>query len=618
MRPTKASRLGFDFNRIRATAGADAAPPGLIQRKCVKCEDEDEASAGAPVQRYAAATDRSTAAPPIVGDVLAEPGEPLDPGVRGRMEAAFGHDFSAVRVHTDARADAAAGGIDALAFTSGAHIVFGAGQYAPRSRAGQWLIAHELAHTVQQRGERGRPARRPAVGPAGGALEREADAAADAAMAGRSVNIRGVSEPALQRFAPCRYILDAAEREFVAESDVQANLAVPMRSLGPSEREFPIPAGSFSAWRDEDRRRGTVRSQQIGGRAGRGSADIALMQGSVMEVLEIKRGQWDLITDAEAQALNYVEKGKQNLPFLTNRWQARGHAGVTVSDVRMMPMNRLPITSPARIGSVPVSIAWCRDGLVSFKAIGNQDPDIYACGTDVPGTNRFIDGLLGRAEGALDRYFEDTVNPRLDRAIQTMPIRQAIVLALRDPRTREIVQRALGATGSFVLDWLPVEQLADLVESRLQGALDRQIRIVVRQFKDRVIGELRTRARQALRQWLQTSLNALCAAAAAGAAITAADVLRELRRRFGQILADALPAAVKAVALALARELLSELGRALLDVLRGLAIVVGIVVAAIVLWEVAAVIAAGATLAEIGAAIAGLLSRLIPLIPALA
>ena len=89
-------------------------------------------------------------APPIVHDVLRSPGRPLDEGTRGFMESRFGQDFSGVRVHTDGRAAESARAVSALAYTVGNHVAFDAGQYAPTTRAGRGLLAHELAHTRQQ------------------------------------------------------------------------------------------------------------------------------------------------------------------------------------------------------------------------------------------------------------------------------------------------------------------------------------------------------------------------------------------------------------------------------------------------------------------------------------
>ena len=67
------------------------------------------------------------------------------------MESRFGQDFSAVRVHTDVSAQRSADEVNALAYTVGPHIAFGAGQYSPSTASGQQLLAHELTHVVQQR-----------------------------------------------------------------------------------------------------------------------------------------------------------------------------------------------------------------------------------------------------------------------------------------------------------------------------------------------------------------------------------------------------------------------------------------------------------------------------------
>jgi hypothetical protein len=68
------------------------------------------------------------------------------------MEDGFGFDFSRVRVHAEGAADAAARAVGAHAFTTGHNIVFANGQYAPTKTSGRRLIAHELAHVMQQGG----------------------------------------------------------------------------------------------------------------------------------------------------------------------------------------------------------------------------------------------------------------------------------------------------------------------------------------------------------------------------------------------------------------------------------------------------------------------------------
>lgn len=171
----------------------------LLQRKCDHCKKKGL------LQRRAVSQSDPDAVPPIVHEVLRLPGQPLDIKTRASMETRFGYDFSRtplhsmnhqdsnlnlkigspndvheqdaqktadritqprnaernplfrsnldfsqVRVHTDSTAADSAGVINALAYTAGSHIVFGSGEYSPGTDAGQKLLAHELAHVVQQ------------------------------------------------------------------------------------------------------------------------------------------------------------------------------------------------------------------------------------------------------------------------------------------------------------------------------------------------------------------------------------------------------------------------------------------------------------------------------------
>jgi hypothetical protein len=110
-------------------------------------------------------------------------GQPLDSAAGSRLGAAFGHDFSGVRVHTDAGAAGLSDRLNARAFTIGSDIAFGAGEYQPGTLIGDALIAHELAHVVQQQGG-GNGSTAPQSKDAGGhdALEEEADVAAVGAV----------------------------------------------------------------------------------------------------------------------------------------------------------------------------------------------------------------------------------------------------------------------------------------------------------------------------------------------------------------------------------------------------------------------------------------------------
>ena len=100
----------------------------------------------------------------------------LPDGVKSKMEASFGADFSAVRVHPNSTK---ATEVDALAYTQGADIHFAPGQFKPESSAGQQLLGHELTHVVQQNQGRVKPTREVAGLPVNDdpGLEKEADEA---------------------------------------------------------------------------------------------------------------------------------------------------------------------------------------------------------------------------------------------------------------------------------------------------------------------------------------------------------------------------------------------------------------------------------------------------------
>jgi hypothetical protein len=119
--------------------------------------------------------------PSIVHDVLSSSGQPLDATTRAVMEPRFGHDFSQVRIHTDTQAAESARAVNALAYTVGRNVVFGARQYAPTTSEGRKLIAHELAHVLQQASVSGnsRPATVSLLDDA--RYERAAEAASDMA-----------------------------------------------------------------------------------------------------------------------------------------------------------------------------------------------------------------------------------------------------------------------------------------------------------------------------------------------------------------------------------------------------------------------------------------------------
>ena len=140
-------------DRVMRTPAPDlslSSAPAQVSRKCAACEEEDKQK----MQRKetAGASSGVGTAPPIVGQALSEPGAPLNSATRSFFEPRFDFDFSSVRVHANSTASQSAEATRAEAYALGDDIVFGANRYAPSSASGRQLLAHELAHVVQQSG----------------------------------------------------------------------------------------------------------------------------------------------------------------------------------------------------------------------------------------------------------------------------------------------------------------------------------------------------------------------------------------------------------------------------------------------------------------------------------
>ncbi len=121
-----------------------------LQRKYASNECAERSKRWLTLKRSSTNQAEPSGAPSIVHDVLRSPGQPLNPATRAFMEPRFRHDFSRVRVHTDAKAAESARAMNALAYTVGEDVVLRAGQYAPGTIAGNRLLVHELTHVVQQ------------------------------------------------------------------------------------------------------------------------------------------------------------------------------------------------------------------------------------------------------------------------------------------------------------------------------------------------------------------------------------------------------------------------------------------------------------------------------------
>jgi hypothetical protein len=145
--------------------GNPTTPNSTVKRKCScggsceTCKGEQSDDEHGKVLRKSAAPQISAvgssvlakgSAPPIVHEVLRSPGQPLDAATRGFFEPRIGQNLNHVRVHADTRAADSAGTIGAMAYAVGSNVVFGRDRFSPHSTTGRNLLAHELAHVIQQ------------------------------------------------------------------------------------------------------------------------------------------------------------------------------------------------------------------------------------------------------------------------------------------------------------------------------------------------------------------------------------------------------------------------------------------------------------------------------------
>lgn len=150
----EADRMADRVMRMPEPGVSVATTPEQISRKCAACQQEDENTLQAKPSQ---SPSRAGEVPLIVHDALRAPGQPLDRQTRMLFESRFHRDFGGVRVHIDEKAARSADSVGAMAYTVGSHIVFGSGRFAPGADPGKRLLAHELAHVVQQAGHGASP-----------------------------------------------------------------------------------------------------------------------------------------------------------------------------------------------------------------------------------------------------------------------------------------------------------------------------------------------------------------------------------------------------------------------------------------------------------------------------
>jgi hypothetical protein len=331
--------------------------------------------------------------PPAVHQVLRAPGRPLDEGTRAFMETRFAHDFSGVqvhavpqpqrallassipagqasdpaereadriavrvmaqpditpsgeegsapdqeprtdlsqvRIHNDGQAQELSQRLGARAFAYGTDIYFNQGQYNPGSAEGRQLLAHELAHVIQQAS--GQPK-----------IQRQQLAGCQDLLA----------EPTVASLISGTTVHNLIEADFAGRVAGATSIAIPGASAAPQRSEGICGRDSKM-----------IKPQLLGGRAGTGFPDLARhTAGGILQVAEIKPAALPCLVDGETQLMRYIDQGNATDPPQTAWRSAQGIRVVT-------PMPSSVYTpTPLSAPGVEIRTAWCNDGLLAYAA----------------------------------------------------------------------------------------------------------------------------------------------------------------------------------------------------------------------------------------------------------
>lgn len=569
--------MGSSFSEVPAHG------PEQIQRKCASClEEETELQRKEQVQTAnsvggaAAYQGNGAHAPAAVSDVLSEAGQCLGVETRAFFEPRFGRDFTGVRVHTDPRAAHSARSIQARAYTAGPHIVFSNDEYRPQEEVGRRLLAHELAHTVQQR--------------ASPMLPRQQKA---------GVPVHTDDSGNVIRRTPCNDLLDPRLREAaqVREREVQDAL---MAQIPGSQKELTIPDASFTAQRLHKRYNPAAL------RSGPGRADLVLKNASQMEVMEIKHGDSIYkIEEGLGQLRNYIAVGND----YTND-DLRADLGI--KEFVEMPPSRYP-SSHIRAGGAdePVTLRWCMPGLLAYRALRDQDRDLFVCtARDQGKVDAFLNGKLSRGWAVVDEYIDKTIGPKIEAAITSMPISDLVPKLLSNPAGRKMLEKAIPGS-SLILDGIDGKLVGRAAEELLKSVAP-TIRRVAMEFKSRLIDRVRQEIRNRMLETLQAELNALCATATV---LTMAEILDRLKNKMPKLFTDEAAVLAPAIATQMLGVMLAE---AALPILEAIAIICGVIFGLIAAYFAAAALAAIEVGALIEAGIGAILKALQALVPSFA
>jgi hypothetical protein len=347
-----------------------------------------------------APSSRTGAAPSWSVPPVGSAGHSLDHAVRAFAEPRFGRDFSQVRVHTDAAAAESARTLGARAYTVGRDIVFGRGEYAPHSAAGQRLLAHELGHVVQQHDVADSVAApvlgRLPVSQPGDVHERSAEVAADAVVHGLPATaLTALPAAAVQgqfgdvHLAELKREVLARVRIDYAKARKQNTGYAALKSLGWESKLATVAGGAYKdladLWgKDEyDAFAGAVASRQF---------DVGLREPNIDGI--IGPGTWARMAglgEAMASIAAVRWKDSEELCYKASEERIKRGFGMAAGRGFALPEDRTASVFDAIIASIPGRM---KEIDLAYRGTGAAGALVYAgLGTFVPETDIFTGGL---------------------------------------------------------------------------------------------------------------------------------------------------------------------------------------------------------------------------------
>lgn len=551
-----------------------------IQRKCASCEREDDKV----VMRK---TDSSgpSAAPEATAarSQVQSGGRPLDAATRGFFEPRFGQNFSRVRIHNDHESASFARGINARAFTIGQHIGFAPGQYAPETTAGRHLLAHELTHTVQQRGGDMR-------------ISRTGTGAGRCAV-GNSLSEERAGELAHQQIETFYGLTQGFRTEVPIPRGTKDNM-----SSGCAGADRPL--GFVDLWKQ--------------------TANNAFQIG---EIKPITRS--DPAGDAQTEARHYQRRARQSVGrlsgttpcgtmqrpgtddnnFNTNYLNGTGSATVAGARAGFSLLNQGVTTArtgeemgPYFTGDTTKVLKVYRpvDGAINYwcNPRTSASDDTYICnGSDAGTMSRVLDEAVRRGEQAIDDFINQQADALITQVINNLTIEEALTNTYRyiRPHIRNLVIRHWGAPVWTVIESMGDQQAAAYIASLIDQAVGQRSQQILRDFamriKREIIRIIRQRLRSMLRAYLQAAMQALCRANFAVAVATLIQqLITQLPQMFRRVFADIVAEAV-----------LITVATVILTILLIIAIVV-IIIVVVLAWPV---VVGGGAVAGGGTVVAG-------------